>query len=196
MSAREDYRDPWSQTDQDAMFAEIDRLRSSYDHLVSMAAAQHQQVVEALEAVKEDYRDCASELAAERRHHAHLQEMCDAWMNGVADVVEPLGFDRHAACGPADLLPGLLDLETTWRLTSQVIYLEQQRWQEMAEDLWEELQEWHAEGCPTQPMAPLRFRADGTVDPTTECTCHRILATRWDEITHAADYAEDDEVAP
>lgn len=30
-----------------------------------------------------------------------------AWMNGVADAVEPLGFDRHAACGPADLLPGL-----------------------------------------------------------------------------------------
>jgi len=31
----------------------------------------------------------------------------DAWMNGVADIVEPLGFDREAACGPADLLPGL-----------------------------------------------------------------------------------------
>lgn len=31
----------------------------------------------------------------------------DAWMNGVADAVEHLGFDREAACGPADLLPGL-----------------------------------------------------------------------------------------
>lgn len=30
-----------------------------------------------------------------------------AWMNGVADFVEPMGFDREAACGPADLLPGL-----------------------------------------------------------------------------------------
>lgn len=30
-----------------------------------------------------------------------------AWMNGVADVVEPYGFNREAACGPADLLPGL-----------------------------------------------------------------------------------------
>ncbi len=29
------------------------------------------------------------------------------WMNGVADAVEHLGFDRKAACGPADLLPGL-----------------------------------------------------------------------------------------
>lgn len=33
-----------------------------------------------------------------------------AWRDGVADVVEPLGFDREAACGPADLLPGLLTL--------------------------------------------------------------------------------------
>lgn len=32
---------------------------------------------------------------------------CKAWMNGVADFVEPIGFDRDAACGPADLLPGL-----------------------------------------------------------------------------------------
>ena len=30
-----------------------------------------------------------------------------AWMAGVADAVERLGFDRQAACGPADLLPGL-----------------------------------------------------------------------------------------
>ena len=33
-----------------------------------------------------------------------------AWMNGVADAVEPLGFCREAACGPADLLPGLESL--------------------------------------------------------------------------------------
>lgn len=39
-----------------------------------------------------------------------LDDECDAWMNGVADVVEPLGYDRHAACGPSDLLPGLTDL--------------------------------------------------------------------------------------
>lgn len=32
---------------------------------------------------------------------------CKAWANGVADFVEPMGFDREAACGPADLLPGL-----------------------------------------------------------------------------------------
>lgn len=36
-----------------------------------------------------------------------LEAERDAWMNGVAEAVEPLGFDREAACGPADLLPGL-----------------------------------------------------------------------------------------
>lgn len=44
-----------------------------------------------------------------------------AWMNGVADAVEPLGYDRDAACGPADLLPGLRDLHAippgVWRVT-------------------------------------------------------------------------------
>lgn len=39
-----------------------------------------------------------------------LDDQCDAWMNGVADVVEPLGYDRQAACGPSDLLPGLTEL--------------------------------------------------------------------------------------
>jgi hypothetical protein len=39
-----------------------------------------------------------------------LQRENRAWMNGVADVVEPLGYDREAACGPSDLLPGLQDL--------------------------------------------------------------------------------------
>jgi hypothetical protein len=33
-----------------------------------------------------------------------------AWMNGVADAVERFGYDRDAARGPADLLPGLAEL--------------------------------------------------------------------------------------
>lgn len=73
-----------------------------------------------------------------------------------------------------------------------MIHLEQQWWQEMAEDLWEELQEWHDPKCPTQPMSPMPFRADGTLDTDPQCTCHRILAAKWDEITHAADYADDE----
>lgn len=39
-----------------------------------------------------------------------LRSYCDAWMNGVADVVEQFGYDRQAASGPADLLPGLTTL--------------------------------------------------------------------------------------
>lgn len=70
----------------------------------------------------------------------------------------------------------------SWRMTSQVIYLEQQRWQEMAEDLWEELQEWHAENCGQAD--------DGTPDGR-PCACHNLLAAKWDELTHAADYADD-----
>lgn len=38
---------------------------------------------------------------------ASLRAERDAWMNAVADVVEPYGFDREAASGPADLIPGL-----------------------------------------------------------------------------------------
>jgi hypothetical protein len=53
-------------------------------------------VLEAADAL--DARDARiEELEAER----------DVWMNGVADIVEALGFDREAACGPSDLLPGL-----------------------------------------------------------------------------------------
>lgn len=59
---------------------------------------------------------CAAADEIERLRAANA-----AWMNGVADAVEPLGYDRGAACGPADLLPGLRDLHAippgTWRVT-------------------------------------------------------------------------------
>jgi hypothetical protein len=48
----------------------------------------------------------------------YLRQDCAAWMNGVADHVEPYGYNRQAACGPADLLPGLKDIQTAleqWR---------------------------------------------------------------------------------
>lgn len=44
------------------------------------------------------------------REIQRLRSANAAWMNGVADVVEPYGYDRQAASGPADLLPGLTDL--------------------------------------------------------------------------------------
>lgn len=52
----------------------------------------------------------AAEIERLRRECAHLRSACSVWMNGVADAVEPLGYDREAACGPADLLPGLATL--------------------------------------------------------------------------------------
>jgi len=47
-----------------------------------------------------------------------------AWMHGVADAVEPLGFDRDAACGPADLLPGLRTLSRIRELLYDFVHVE------------------------------------------------------------------------
>lgn len=44
------------------------------------------------------------------REIQRLRSYCAAWMNGVADAVEQFGYDRRAASGPADLLPGLTTL--------------------------------------------------------------------------------------
>lgn len=54
-------------------------------------------------------------IDAQQATIARLTRECKAWMNGVADAVEPLGYDRAAACGPSDLLPGL-DTLTKLRL--------------------------------------------------------------------------------
>ena len=45
-----------------------------------------------------------------RRELLRLRGQCEVWMNGVADIVEPWGYDRRAASGPADLLPGLTSI--------------------------------------------------------------------------------------
>lgn len=37
-----------------------------------------------------------------RRELLRLRGQCEVWMNGVADIVEPWGYDRRAASGPAD----------------------------------------------------------------------------------------------
>lgn len=50
---------------------------------------------------------CDTDTLALRDLARRLDRENQAWMNGVADFVEPMGFDREAACGPADLLPGL-----------------------------------------------------------------------------------------
>ena len=53
-----------------------------------------------------DYR----ELGRLRNELERVKAERDVWMSAVADAVEPLGYDRHAASGPADLLPGLTTL--------------------------------------------------------------------------------------
>ncbi len=45
-----------------------------------------------------------------RRELLRLRGQCEVWMNGVADIVEPWGYDRRAASGPGDLLPGLTSI--------------------------------------------------------------------------------------
>lgn len=60
------------------------------------------------------WRRGETQAQAVAREVQRLRSEVDAWMNGVADVVEPLGYDRHAACGPADLLPGLETLVQEW----------------------------------------------------------------------------------
>lgn len=187
---------PMVATDRDDALNDFQSLAESYDALVANSSAEHQRMSELLQAlstnvtrldeekeqdrhtieywkgqferreddyarlyaqaedIKEQYRDCASELAASRRHLAAAEK-------------------------------DLEDLRLASHLTNQVLYLEQQRWQEMAEDLWEELQEWHAENC---------GQADDGTPIGAPCTCHRILAAKWDEITHADDWADDEPV--
>lgn len=201
-----------------AMCAEIDYLRESYDALVSNSSAEHQRMSDLCQAlstnvtrldeenvqqrhsieywmgcferreddyqrlysqaedIKEQYRDCASALEAERRHHAAASARVHDLECHALEIVE------HSRERDAQVQVE----QDAWRMTSQVIYLEQQRWQEMAEDLWEELQEWHAENCGQAD--------DGTPDDR-PCACHNLLAAKWDELTHAADYADDGEEA-
>jgi hypothetical protein len=61
---------------------------------------------------------------------------------------------------------------------ARLIYDELQRWEEMAEDLWEELQEWHHDDCPAVTLP-------------VECDCHYLLAVKWDLLTHATEYADE-----
>lgn len=59
-----------------------------------------------------------------------------------------------------------------WEHLARVINKQAEAWQGMAEDLWEELQEWHTQKCAKYGM--------GIVGA--ECVCHRILAAKWDEL--------------
>lgn len=84
----------------------VEKLRFESQRLMGGAPTTHLQllVVAAL------LSDAADAMEKQAQLVDRLAEECKAWMNGVADVVEPLGYDRQAACGPSDLLPGLTEL--------------------------------------------------------------------------------------
>ena len=88
-------------------------------------------VAKQLRALAEEWWECCGDihlplLEAAREIDALAREN-KAWMNGVADTVEPFGFDREAACGPADLLPGLKSLSEYAALGREIEY-EIERW--------------------------------------------------------------------
>lgn len=70
------------------------------------------------------------------------------------------------------------------RNVGQVMFERQQRWQEMAEELWEELSEWHADTCPHHTAYALK-------EPG-ECTCHRILAAKWNDLLEGDNFTDDE----
>lgn len=84
----------------------INQMRAESRHLLDRAVTTRGQrlVCAAL------LSDAADVLEKNADLVDRLADECEAWMNGVADVVEPLGYDRQAACGPSDLLPGLTEL--------------------------------------------------------------------------------------
>lgn len=69
------------------------------------AAAEHHSPEESPALLRAELKACRAHIEQGRAENR-------SWMNGVADVVESYGYNREAACGPADLLPGLADLIT------------------------------------------------------------------------------------
>lgn len=99
----------------------VEKLRFESQRLMGGAPTTHLQLL----AVAALLSDTADVLEKQAQLVDRLAEECKAWMNGVADAVEPLGYDRQAACGPSDLLPGLTELrnhetESTRRLAECV----------------------------------------------------------------------------
>ena len=106
-----------------------DRIKNGEVARLRQWKAEAEEVLAAWEGVwmiaGQPWRRGETQAQAVAREVQRLRSEVAAWMNGVADVVEPLGYDRGAACGPADLLPGLTelrvhDMEMTRRLSECV----------------------------------------------------------------------------
>ena len=57
---------------------------------------------------------------------------------------------------------------------AKLMYLQSERWHEMAETLHEELIEWHNEDCPCW--------SDGSDARAADCVCHALIEARWTEL--------------
>lgn len=86
---------------------EVARLRQWKDEVMAVLAEWDNVHYECAGASAHIGRSKAENV---RRELRRLRGQCEVWMNGVADIVEPWGYDRRAASGPADLLPGLTSL--------------------------------------------------------------------------------------
>lgn len=170
MSARDDFP-PMMMSDcciwrYNEMADEIDRLRDESATLLVMVTR-----------LTEEKEQDAATIAVLDSALRHLNAWCPSAAPRQAEI------NRLLTRAPLPMR-SLLQLRARLRSDedhrdAHLMYLEQQRWQGMAEDLWEELQEWHAPDCPTE-----LYGRD-------ECACHRLLAARWDELTHADDWADD-----
>ena len=61
---------------------------------------------------------------------------------------------------------------------AKLMFLQSERWHEMAEDLHEELIEWHYDECPREGY-------DSAVAPG-ECDCHTIIEKLWTELVEGS----------
>lgn len=135
----------------------VERMRFESQRLMDGPAEYLQRLV-----VAELLSDAADVMEKQAQLVDRLAEECKAWMNGVADVVEPLGYDRSAACGPADLLPGLTDLRNHDMETTRALeeHLQTARYQAERRALqWRrqahELEETNAEPPNPRGLPPL-----------------------------------------
>lgn len=207
---------PMLATDRDDALNNFQSLAESYDALVANSSAEHQRMSELLQAlstnvtrldeekeqdrrtidywkgqferreddyarlyaqcedIKEQYRDCARDRD---RFLARLRTMFG--ITSGTDAEEAfLVVERYDAAN-LRTIDSLRDHVAMHAKLGRLAHGQAEQWQAMAELLWEELQEWHYDECPDQRQAG--------------CICHRILAAKWDEITNANDWADDDE---
>ena len=77
-----------------------------------------------------------------------------------------------------------------WEHAARVVYARADRWSDFGTVVWDELCEWHHEGC--EGADDPRPRAEG--EPTANCSCHNIALKAWRDLTDADEWGDEDEV--